>query len=183
MLLLVLALLLAACNPFARDNDDDDDDDRRPAATAGLSVRADADADAVADADAEADAVADADTDAEADADADADTDAEADAEAPPDPEAPTRRLAELNIPLPGGATLGSAPHLDARDIQLRYTISGMSPAQILAFYAERLPRAGYEISDQDDEEIEFGGSGLLGEIEVDERDGRSEFEIDLDLQ
>jgi hypothetical protein len=92
-------------------------------------------------------------------------------------------RLAGLNIPLPEGARLMSIDDNRPNDLEVTYEVPGMEPARVLAFYQERLPGEGYQIDDQDDDEIEFSGNGQSGEIEVDSRSGGTRLKIDIETR
>jgi hypothetical protein len=90
------------------------------------------------------------------------------------------QHFTELNLPLPDGARLVEI-EVDDEEIELVFATEALTPAEVLAFYEERLAAAGYQIEEVEDDEIEFSDERVEGEVEVEPSDGDTRFKIELE--
>jgi hypothetical protein len=79
-----------------------------------------------------------------------------------------------LKVPVPDGVRLVEI------EVELVWETDALTPSEVLAIYEGRLPAAGYRIEEVEDNEIKFSDDEVEGEIEVEEHDGVTRFEIEV---
>jgi hypothetical protein len=84
--------------------------------------------------------------------------------------------ISALNLPLPEGATMMEMDD----DSEAAYSVPNMSPEEVMTFFRDNMPGAGYELSEEDEDSFHFQSNDVRGDIKVEEMDGGTSFTVDI---
>jgi hypothetical protein len=94
-----------------------------------------------------------------------------------------TAILNGLQIAIPEGSALVVRPEEDLYEfdrVDAVYEVPEMTPAQVLDYFRQTLPPAGYEVMDAGEDEIEFRGNAAEGSVAAGTDNAITRFHIEV---